>query len=483
MHDLRYALRSIAARPWFSLAIIATLALGIGINTTVFTLVNAVLFRPLPFPNGDRLVTVANTRVAEGDNRFNVSYLDLQDLRAQSSTLAALEGASIEETVLSESALPPERIRTGRVSAGFFDLVQATPVLGRPFQPSDDAPGAPVVVMLGYDVWTNRYRGLASGDRSGCPIDESPATIVGVMPQGFQFPNREQIWIPLSPNQNEREKRDARNLLLVGLLKPGVTVLAGVGGPGRRRDAAGRRAPHDERGHRRAHPDVQRTLQWRRNPDRLSADAGCGGLCAADCVRQRRQHDAQPARWPDDGRWLLRAALGASRWRLVRQLLVESVLLSSAGGLLGLGLATAGVRAFDAAVQDTGKPSWIIFSVDYVVLAYCAGRLRRLRHPVRTGAGPAQFARAVERHSEGGWPIGQQPWRTTVGRARHFSVRSSGRAAGRRRPADSEFPREPAGQRLRYLGTRCSRRASRFLKNDTRTATRDYSSSSERARG
>lgn len=372
MHDIRFALRSILARPWFTAAIVATLALGIGINTTVFTLVNAVLFRPLPFPNGDRLVTVANTRASEGDRAFNMSWLDFQDYRAQSSSFEGLEGASIEQVVLGETGVPPERFRAGRVSSGFFGLVPATPSLGRLFRASDDEPGAPVVVMLGHDVWMNRYGAAPDVIGRAVRIDAAPATIVGVMPAGFQFPNREQIWLPLSPRPDEREKRDARNLLVIGLLKPGVGALDAAADLGVTAARLAGEYPQTNEGL------GARILSFNERFNggeirivfllMLGAVAFVLMIACANVANMMLSRSLARRR-----EMAVRSAIGASRWRLVRQMLIESVMLSCAGGLLGLGLATAGIRAFDLAVQDAGKPSWIIFSVDYVVLAYCAG--------------------------------------------------------------------------------------------------------------
>src|SRR5690606_26269375 len=176
MQDIRYALRSISARPWFAATIVATLALGIGINTAVFSLANSVVLEPLPFPDGDRIVTMANTRQTEPDSRMNVSWLDLEDYRAGTSSFELLEAAIIVGSVLAETSLPPEVVRTGRGSPGLLSSTGVAPVLGRSLQPSDGEPGAPAVVVLSHELWTNRY--LAAPDVVGryVRIDNQSAT-------------------------------------------------------------------------------------------------------------------------------------------------------------------------------------------------------------------------------------------------------------------------------------------------------------------
>ena len=372
MQDIRYALRSISARPWFAAAIVATLALGIGINTAVFSLANSVVLEPLPFPDGDRIVTMANTRQTEPDSRMNVSWLDLEDYRAGTSSFESLEAAIIVGSVLAETSLPPEVVRTGRVSPGFLNITGVAPVLGRSLQPSDGEPGAPAVVVLSHELWTNRY--LAAPDVVGryVRVDNQPATVVGVMPAGFQFPNREQMWTVFVPTEDDRTKRDSRSVLVVGKLKPGVT-----------REMASTEVQTVAAGLAAAHPDTNKeigarilTFNERFNGGEIRivfllmlgavglvlvvVCANVANMMLTRTIARRRE-------------LALHAALGASRPRIVRQILTECLVLSLAGGVLGLGLAAAGVRAFDGAVRDVGKPSWIIFGLDYPALAYCAG--------------------------------------------------------------------------------------------------------------
>jgi predicted permease len=370
MQDLRFAFRTIAAHRWFSAAVVATLALGIGINTAVFTLANAVLLKPLPFPGGARIVAVVNTRPSQNETRLNMSYPDFLDLRAQATAFDALEAAAFDGAVLSDTDVPAARYRMARVTGGLFRLTGTPPVLGRDFSPADEVPGA-AVVILSASVWRARYQASPAVIGRLVHVNEKPATVIGVMPEGFHFPNTEDVWMPLAPEGRERDARDARSLLVAGRMKPGQTLATAAADVG---SVAARLAG--------AYPDTNKeigggvvTFNDRFNGGRIQtvfllmfgavalvlliACANVANMLLGRALARERE-------------MTIRTALGASRWQIIRQLLVESVLLSSIGGVVGLGLATSGIHAFDRAVQDVGKPSWILFTVDYRVLAYCA---------------------------------------------------------------------------------------------------------------
>ncbi len=241
-HDLRFALRMILSHRLFSAAVVATLALGIGLNTMVFTLVNAVLFKPVPVPGGAQLVSIRNSNLTQRDNNtMRVSYPDFRDYRAQNSSLAALEAATDEDGTLSETGIPPQAYRMEQASSGFFEMLHIRPVLGRGFLPGDDKPGAAPVVVIGYGVWQERYAGSPNVLGRQVRINEKPATIVGVMPKGFKFPANVDMWESLVPTP-DMEKRTNRPLALFGMLKPGVGTPAGKRGDERHCAAGWRRS-------------------------------------------------------------------------------------------------------------------------------------------------------------------------------------------------------------------------------------------------
>ena len=370
LNDLRFAFRMISTHRWFSLAIIVTLALGIGINTTVFTLVNAALFKPVPIPGGDRIVSVWGQDLSKADNRMGISYPDFRELRAQNHTFEGLEAATFEQGVISERGNPPERFQMARISSGMFAMLHTPPALGRGFSVADDKAGAPAVVLIGDGIWQRRYAGARDIIGRAVRINGLPATIVGVMPQDFKFPNNEDLWMPLVPTP-ELEKRSNHGLQLFGILRRGITIddarsdLAVIA----HRLATTFSDTNKDRG------VLVRTFQETYNGDKIRlvflmmlGAVGCVLLIAcANVANMMLSRSVARAREIS-----VRAALGASRWQLIRQLLVESVLLSSLGGLLGLGLSTFGVHAFDLATQDVGKPYWVFFTMDYVAFGYFA---------------------------------------------------------------------------------------------------------------
>ena len=369
-HDLRFALRMILSHRWFSAAVVATLALGIGLNTMIFTLIYAVLYKPVPVPGGERLVAIRNRNLVQTDDVNRVSYPDFRDYRAQASSFESLEAASDEDGILSERGNPPQSYQLERASAGLFDGLHIRPILGRSFLPSDDKPGAEPVLLIGYGIWQDRYNSSLSIIGHQVRVNEKPATIIGVMPKGFKFPTNVEMWMPLVPTP-ELEKRTNRPLQLFAFLKPGVSIEQA-------------RVDLSEIARRLAvqYPDsnkdigiIVETFHEHYNGGNirmifllmlaavgfvlLIACANVANMMLSRAIGRQREMS-------------IRTALGASRWRVVRQLLIESVLLSTIGGVLGLALALLGVHWFDLSTQNVGKPYWIQFTMDYAVFGYFA---------------------------------------------------------------------------------------------------------------
>ena len=368
IHDLRFAMRMIRTHGWFSAAVVVILALGIGLNTMVFTLINAALFKPVPVPGGARLVAVV-TRTP-GDNDERLSYPDLLDYRAQTHSFVALEGAADQEGVLGEPGNPPQAYHLERTTTGVFSMLHIHPILGRDFLPSDAQSGSAPVLIIGYTVWQERYAGSPLVVGRQVRINEKAATIIGVMPRGFMFPTTVELWMPLVPTPNDL-KRDNRQLQAFGLLRPGATLPAAQAElTGISRRLASQYSASDkntiaivESFHERYNGGNIRMIFLLMLASvgfvLLIACANVANMMLSRAVARQREMS-------------IRAALGASRWRVIRQLLIESVVLSVFGGALGLGLATFGVRWFDLATSNVGRPYWVQFTMDYSVFGYFA---------------------------------------------------------------------------------------------------------------
>jgi predicted permease len=368
LQDLRFTFRLLVKERWFSAAAIVALALGIGVNAVGFTLVHAAFLRGLPFDGADRLFVLTWQSRA---GRRNVSHAEYRDWREQNRSFEGLAAYRSDSMNVSDSRALPEQARGTRMTANAFELLRQAPLLGRGFTNGDDQIGAEKVAVISYTFWKNRYG--ADPGVVGTPIrvDGQPATIVGVMPAGMRFPDNTEVWLPAIPAAGE--PRDRRSLNVFGRLRSNlarVEAQTEMNGIAERLSAA--------------YPDINKGLIGIRVEtftERYVGGAaktmflvimGAVGfvllIACANVANLLLSRSANRAR-----EVAVRAALGATRWRIVRQLLVESLALAFIGGILGLLLANFGVQAFDAAVSDPGKPYWIDFRVDYVVFGYVAG--------------------------------------------------------------------------------------------------------------
>jgi predicted permease len=370
LQDLRFGVRMLLKDRWFTLVAVFALGLGIGLNATVFTFVNAVLIRGLPFHHPEQILHI-NARDTVTDRTQGISWLDARDIRTTARTFSGLAAYRNGGFTITEQGRPPERVNGVYVSANTFSLLGQPPLHGRTFLPDEDRPGAESVVLLGYGIWQSRYGADPSLVGRTIKVNDVVSTIVGIMPEGMRFPNNADLWRPLVPDANELEKRDARSMMLFGRLAGGVSrqeAEAELAGIARQLETQ--------------YPDTNKnaglsvmTFNERFNggPIRavfLSLLGAVGFVLLIACANVANLLLARSATRSRE--IAVRFALGASRRRVVRQLLVESVLLACVGGLLGLGLAHLSVRLFDAAVANVGKPYWIAFTFDPTVFAYFA---------------------------------------------------------------------------------------------------------------
>jgi len=372
LQDLRFAARLLVKDRWFTAVAVVALALGIGVNATVFTFVNAVLIRGLPFNDPDRIMSIAGRNMARGTD-MGVSYLDFEDLRqAQKSFsgLAAFNGSTMN---VSDEGRVPERYQGPYISANAFGLIGQRPLLGRDFLPEDDKAGAPAVAILGNSIWKLRYGADPAILGRTIRINDVPTTVVGVMPEGIKFPFGADLWLPLSqmPNLTTQKRSQHFALQLFGRLADGATE------KGAQAELSGiaARLAHD-------FPDTNKDVgvtvmdfneRTNGGPIKLIFLSLMGAVAFVLLIACANVANLLLARSAQRVREVgVRVSLGATRWRIVRQLLVESVLLAALSGVLGFLIALGGTRWFEAVTQDVGKPYWIHFTMDGRVFAFFA---------------------------------------------------------------------------------------------------------------
>ena len=369
--DLRFAGRLLLKDKWFSLVAAVALALGIGVNATVFTFVNAVLIRGLPIADPDRTMAIDSFDRVRNQGR-GVSYLDYRDWRENTRAFDAFGAYSGTIANLSDEGQPPERYNGSFLSANTFGVLGMRPVIGRDFVPDDDQPGAQSVALIGHTVWVNRYGKSPDVIGKTVRINDNPSTIIGVMSEGVRFPFNTDVWLPLSQMTGLLEqKRNARPLQTFGHLAPGVTRAQGQAeliniskkieqeNPETNKDIQARVQTFNEQQNGGPIRVVFLSLMGAVAFVLLIACANVANLLLSRAANRAREIS-------------VRVSLGASRWRVVRQLLMESVLLSVIAGIAGLGIAMIGIRLFDRATADVGRPYWIQFTMDGTVFAFFA---------------------------------------------------------------------------------------------------------------
>ena len=359
LQDLRYGARMLAKNPSFTFLAVITLAMGIGANTAIFSVVNAVLLQPLPYANANELVGIDVTSAGDPESRFPLSPAAYLYLRSNNSVFTEIGALSNKGWPANwTGAGDPERLKGFQVSANLFPLLGTRPLLGRTFAPEEDRPDGNRVVVLSHDLWQRRFGGDQSVLGRTLTLNGNSYTVVGVLPPDFRFYAKTDIWTPLAFSVAEENERNANYLELIARRKPGVSFEQAADEVNR----VSRQFINNPKSDLYARLSEPQTLLTREvRPMLLLLSAAVGFVLLIACVNMA---NLTLARGTVRRRELaIRAALGAGRSRVVRQLLLESALVALIGGALGLLLANWTIQFLAA-----GLPEYLVNANSRVAL-------------------------------------------------------------------------------------------------------------------
>jgi len=370
IQDLRYGVRSLLKRPGFLVIAVSTLALGIGATTAMFTVVNSVLLRPLPFPEPQRIVLFQGINPRQGINQSNMSVPDIVDWQQQSQSfeqIAAFLGGGLFLSLGDET----ERVRAAGVSADFFPLFKTNPISGRTFTAEDMKDDS--LVVISHALWQRRFGGAPDVINRKITLANEPATIIGIMPPGFTYPYDAEVWWPYQLNP-AKERRENRFVEVVARLKPGVSLAQAQTEMETISQRLAQNYGESNRGWSVRLTELRESLVGKLRTSLLIllgavafvlliACANVANLLLARAVSRQKEI-------------ALRTALGASRWRVVRQLLTESALLSVVSGVAGLALSLWLIKLLIAITPpntprlDEIRIDWRVFAFSLAVMVF-----------------------------------------------------------------------------------------------------------------
>ena len=415
MQDVRYGLRGLRKSPRFTVAALLTVVLGVGANATIFSVLNPLLFKPLPYPEPERIVAVFRT--SPQSNRWPHSMANYLDHRARNTMFEQLAAVNFEDTSLAEPNKPAERLFTLRTSGNFFALFGVAPLIGRAYTDADDQTGAPEVVVLSYGFWQRHYNGDPMVVGRPIRINAGYTTVVGVMPRDFEYPlfwGNIDIWRPFAASAQQRQDRGNNFLREFGRLKPGVSVEQAEAEMKRiNEQLLAENTALDRRGGMRlealsvANPVMRRMSAFAFGLTFLVLLIACVNLANLQLART-----AARAR-----EFAIRGAIGGGKGRLLRQSLTDSLVLSVVGGALAIPLSfwctrLIATRQFAglAGVRVELETATLVFAFGCAVLtglifgavpAWLASRadvndvLKQNPQSMTAGPGPRRFRQAL----------------------------------------------------------------------------------------
>src|SRR6266566_5086968 len=408
LDDLRYAVRQLVKNPSFTVIAVFALALGIGANTAVFSVINAVLLRPLPYPHSEQLVLLRERLLGRACfESGSVSYMNYLDWRAAQKSFTDLALARAERVSVSASdgTSPPEATRAGRVTANYLSILRVPPLIGRDFVEGDDVPGAPKVALISERVWRNRFGALSAAIGQRLNVDGVPREIVGVISDRVRFPRNCDVFLPLADLRADHDFLSRGNheaFSCLGRLKPGPMLKQAIAELDTIAVDLSRRYPDSNTGRQ---VSAKLLLEYSVGQYRYLL---CVLLAAVACVLLiacANVANLQLARGMARRKELaVRAALGAGRWDLARQVLVESGVVAVLGGVCGVLIAVWSLDAIRSLVppnvprfQETNIDGLVLVTTS--IISMVAGLLVGVWPALRVSNATSM---AAELHEEGG---------------------------------------------------------------------------------
>ena len=373
LSDIRYAIRNLIKRPGFTAIAILTLAVGIGANSTIFSAVNALLLKPLPFPELDRVVAIWDKVPSRGVEHNEVAfanYLDWRDQNQSFQQLALYRWWSANLT----GGDSPERIQGFLVTGNFFDVIGTKPIMGRGFYDYENQPGKDAVAVITHSLWQRRFGGDPNIISKTIALNGIIRTVVGVMPERFNFPKGAEVYAPLGITPELSRSRQSHSYYVIGRLKPGVSLQAAQSEIDTITSRLEQQYPETNTGlGANVYPIVKDTVRQYDTALWIMM-AAVGFVLLIACANVANLMLARAT-----GRQkeiALRSALGAGRWRIIRQLLTESVIVALIGGLLGVLIGFWGIdllRAGDPGEASKYAPGWHNLGINPAVLLFTLG--------------------------------------------------------------------------------------------------------------
>jgi putative ABC transport system permease protein len=369
LQDIRYGFRMLLKHKGFTAVAVIALGLGIGANTAIFSLVNGVLLRPLPFPDAERIISIEGKNPAAGISQSNISFLDFTDWSQQTDLFASAAAYWTGEAHLGADGAEPERVPRAGVTTGFFSVLGVHPVLGRTFVPEDDKGWPQTVAIISHGLWKRRFGSDPAIVGKQVQMSSRPLTIIGVMPPGFEYPEQTQVWVTTAVNLRD-EPRDNRVWSAIARLNTGVDLKQA------QTHLSAINARLDEQFHETnkgwdvflstLHERLVREVK----PSLLALLGAVGFVLLIACANVANLLLARSAARQKE--IAIRAAMGASRTRVLRQMLTESVLLSAIGGVAGLVL-SIWLTDLLMSMLPEGAPRIEQVGIDYRVLTFALG--------------------------------------------------------------------------------------------------------------